>query len=111
MTLDYRIAFDRVPIGLVLSTDRPMHSCNLPLLAMFGALRPEQLDGHSLELLDPIHDEFERAGSPIVASLDQRGFCAEKLAISPRTVDVYRARLMRKHGASSTPELVNMPLS
>jgi PAS domain S-box-containing protein len=34
-----------------------------------------------------------------------------RLAISPRTVDVYRARLMRKVGASSTTELVNKLLS
>jgi DNA-binding CsgD family transcriptional regulator len=33
------------------------------------------------------------------------------LLISPRTVDVYRARLMRKVGASTTPELVNKLLS
>ncbi len=31
----------------------------------------------------------------------------KRLAISPRTVDVYRARLMRKVGASTTPELVH----
>lgn len=30
-----------------------------------------------------------------------------RLSISPRTVDVYRARLMRKLGAASTAELVN----
>jgi len=30
-----------------------------------------------------------------------------QLGISPRTVDVYRARLMRKTGAATTPELVN----
>ena len=30
----------------------------------------------------------------------------KKLAISPRTVDVYRGRLMQKHRASTTPELV-----
>lgn len=30
-----------------------------------------------------------------------------RLSISPRTVDVYRARLMRKTGAATTPELVN----
>ena len=30
-----------------------------------------------------------------------------KLNVSPRTVDVYRARLMKKHGAASTPELVH----
>jgi PAS domain S-box-containing protein len=34
-----------------------------------------------------------------------------KLEISPRTVDVYRARLMRKTGAATTPELVNKLLS
>ncbi len=34
-----------------------------------------------------------------------------RLQISPRTVDVYRARLMKKYGATSTPELVNKLLS
>ena len=31
----------------------------------------------------------------------------KRLGISPRTVDVYRARLMRKTGAATTAELVN----
>ena len=35
----------------------------------------------------------------------------KRLGISPRTVDVYRARLMRKMGAASTAELVNKLLS
>ncbi len=30
-----------------------------------------------------------------------------RLGISPRTVDVYRARLMKKHQAASTPDLVH----
>ena len=30
-----------------------------------------------------------------------------RLAISPRTVDVYRARLMKKYGAATTPELIH----
>jgi DNA-binding CsgD family transcriptional regulator len=180
MALDYRTAFDLAPIGLVLSKDRTMQSCNLQLLAMFAATRPEQLNGQSFELLYPTHDEFERTGARIVASLDKRGFYADerimkrlsgelfwchvagraldprqphaagiwsfedlsarrrvgieltarereiaalliegltskriglRLAISPRTVDVYRARLMRKYGASTTPELVNKLLS
>jgi DNA-binding CsgD family transcriptional regulator len=34
-----------------------------------------------------------------------------RLSISPRTVDVYRARLMRKTGAATTPELVHKLLS
>lgn len=35
----------------------------------------------------------------------------KRLAISPRTVDVYRARLMRKYGAVTTHELVHKLLS
>jgi len=35
----------------------------------------------------------------------------KRLAISPRTVDVYRARLMRKYDAATTPELVHKLLS
>lgn len=180
MNLDYRTAFDLAPIGLVLSKDRLIVGCNQQLLAMFGAREPEQLNGRSFELLYPTHDEFERTGARIVASLDKRGFYADerimkrlsgelfwchvsgraldpqqphaagiwsfedlsarrrvsaeltprereiaalliegltskriglKLAISPRTVDVYRARLMRKYGASTTPELINKLLS
>ena len=30
-----------------------------------------------------------------------------RLAISPRTVDVYRARLIKKYGATTTPELIH----
>jgi DNA-binding CsgD family transcriptional regulator len=35
----------------------------------------------------------------------------KRLQISPRTVDVYRARLMRKTGAATTPELVHRLLT
>jgi PAS domain S-box-containing protein len=35
----------------------------------------------------------------------------KRLAISPRTVDVYRARLMKKHRAKSTPDLVHKLLA
>lgn len=35
----------------------------------------------------------------------------KRLGISPRTVDVYRARLMRKTGAATTPDLVHKLLS
>ena len=183
LALDYRTAFELAPIGLVLSRQRLMIDCNEALLAMFGAER-EQLIGQSFEVLYPTHDEFQRTGERIVASLDARGRYADdrvmkrvnvaqggelfwchvsgraldprephaagiwafedlssrrvlkvdftarereiaalliegltskligkRLAISPRTVDVYRARLMRKTGAATTPELVNKLLS
>lgn len=35
----------------------------------------------------------------------------KRLGISPRTVDVYRARLMKKYEAATTPELVHKLLS
>lgn len=181
--LDYRTAFDLAPIGLVLSRQRTIVDCNQELLAMFGAER-DQLIGQSLQVLYPTHDEFERTGARIVASLDTQGRYADervmkrldgpqrdqlfwchvsgraldpaqphaagiwafedlsarrrlkvdftprereiaallidgltskligkRLAISPRTVDVYRARLMRKTGAATTAELVNKLLS
>jgi PAS domain S-box-containing protein len=176
--LDYRTAFDLAPIGLVLSRNRLMVDCNRQVLEMFGSTR-EALINHSFELLYPTHDEFERTGARIVASLNTRGWYADervmkrvggaqggelfwchvsgrsldpllphaagiwsfedlsakrrigveltprereiaalliegltskligkRLGISPRTVDVYRARLMKKHRASTTPELV-----
>nr|WP_316638912.1 LuxR C-terminal-related transcriptional regulator [uncultured Roseateles sp.] len=34
-----------------------------------------------------------------------------RLGLSPRTVDIYRARLMKKYAAATTPELVNKLLS
>ncbi|WP_088282019.1 PAS and helix-turn-helix domain-containing protein [Ideonella sp. A 288] len=183
IALDYRTAFDLAPIGLVMSRQRQIVDCNQQVLAMFGAQR-DQLVGQSFQVLYPTHDEFERTGARIVASLDTRGWYADdrvmkrvdgpqrgelfwchvsgraldprephaagiwafedlssrrklkveftarereiaallidgltskligkKLAISPRTVDVYRARLMRKVGASTTPELVNKLLA
>jgi PAS domain S-box-containing protein len=177
---DYRTAFEQAPIGLVISRDRLMVACNQHLLAMFGARHGSEFTGRSFELLYPTHEEFERTGARIIASLDRKGFYADerimkrlsgelfwchvsgraldpkqphaagiwsfedlsarrkvsaaltprereiaalliegltskrigqRLTISPRTVDVYRARLMRKYGASTTPELVNKLLT
>ena len=187
LPLDYRTAFDLAPIGLVLSRQRQIIDCNQRVLAMFGAQR-DQLVGQSFEILYPTHEEFERTGQRIVASLDTQGWYADervmkrlgpgpaggvagelfwchvsgraldpnqphaagiwafedlsarrklrvdftarereiaallidgltskligkRLGISPRTVDVYRARLMRKVGAATTPELVHKLLA
>lgn len=181
--LDYRSAFDLAPIGLVLSRNRLMVDCNLQALQMFGTTR-DALVGHSFELLYPTHDEFERTGERIVASLGPGGWYADervmkriggaerdalfwcrvsgraldpslphaagiwsfedlsakrrigveltarereiaallidgltskqigkRLAISPRTVDVYRGRLMKKYRAGTTAELVHRLLA
>lgn len=177
--IDYRSAFELAPVGLVLSSHRRIMDCNQSLAAIFRVPR-DALIGQSFEVLYPSHDEFERTGARIVASLDRSGWYADerimkrvggelfwchvsgraldpaqphaagiwsfedlssrrqlavdltarereiaalliegltskligkRLAISPRTVDVYRARLMRKYGAATTPELVHKLLS
>lgn len=50
-----------------------------------------------------------------IAALLMQGLTSKligkQLAISPRTVDIYRARLMKKYAARTTPELVNKLLS
>ncbi len=46
----------------------------------------------------------------LIEGLTSKGV-GRRLGISPRTVDVYRARLMRKTGAATTPELVKRLLS
>jgi len=179
VTLDHATAFQRAPIGLVLSRQRQIVDINEHALAMFGADR-RQLVGQSFEVMYPSHDEFERAGQRITDSMDAQGRYADdrimkrlngelfwchvsgraldptqphasgiwtfedlsakrvlrvdltarereiaallaegltskligrRLGISPRTVDVYRTRLMRKLGAASTPELVSRLMS
>jgi PAS domain S-box-containing protein len=177
--VDYRTAFELAPVGLALSRNRLMIDCNQQLLEMFGAGR-DALLGQSFEVLYPTHDEFERTGQRIAASLGANGWYADervmkrvdgslfwchvagraldpaephaagiwsfedlsqkrqlkvdltarereiaallidgltskligkRLDISPRTVDVYRARLMRKYAAASTPDLVHKLLT
>jgi PAS domain S-box-containing protein len=46
----------------------------------------------------------------LIEGLTSKGI-GRRLVISPRTVDVYRARLMRKTGAATTPELVHRLLA
>ena len=177
--IDYRLAFDLAPVGLVLSRNRIMVDCNQLVCEMFGATR-EQLVGQSFQMLYPSADEYERTGRRIEPPLNRNGayaddrimkrvggnhagepfwchvtgralnrnapheagiWCFEDLsasrpvkaeltarerevaaylmqgltskligktlAISHRTVEIYRARLMRKYKANTTADLVH----
>jgi PAS domain S-box-containing protein len=179
MDIDYRLAFDLAPVGLILSRNRTMVDCNQHVCEMFGAAR-ERLVGQSFQLLYPSADEFERMGDRITPILNRNGTYADNrimkrvdgrfkgetfwchvtgralnrdaphetgiwtfedlsserpvkadltarerevaaylldgltskeigkvLAISHRTVEIYRARLMRKYMASTTADLVH----
>jgi PAS domain S-box-containing protein len=176
--IDYRLAFDMAPVGLVLSRNRTIVDCNQQLCEMFGASRT-QLIGQSFQILYPSADEFERTGQRIAPLLNRNGTYADDrimkrvdgrckgeafwchvtgravnrdapheagiwsfedlsagrpvsaeltarerevaanlmqgltskhigkaLSISHRTVEIYRARLMRKYQASTTADLV-----
>jgi PAS domain S-box-containing protein len=179
MDIDYRLAFELAPIGLVLSSNRVIVDCNRHLCEMFGATR-ERLVGQSFQMLYPSADEFERIGARIAPIMNRQGTYADDrimkrvdgrfkgeafwchvtgralkpqtpheagiwsfedlssrrpvkaeltarerevaahllhgltskeigkaLAISHRTVEIYRARLMRKYKASTTADLVH----
>lgn len=177
--IDYALAFELAPIGMVLSRNRTMVDCNERVCDMFGATRV-QLIGQSFQLLYPSADEYERTGQRIAPILNANGVYADDrvmkrvdgrfkgetfwchvtgralnrqapheagiwtfedlsasravkaeltarerevaahlmrgltskeigkaLTISHRTVEIYRAKLMRKYKASTTADLVH----
>lgn len=168
------LAFEHAPIGLVLTEDRIIRTCNPAFAEMFGYGRDELID-RSFAILYPSHDEFVRVRNVGVEPLrktnkysDERimarkdgslfwcrvrghsltreddplrravwsfadlsqsrpvlGFSARErqivmhlgegrtskdiarvLDISPRTVEAYRARLLRKFAANNVAELL-----
>jgi len=176
--LDYRLAFQLAPVGLILSRQRRIVDCNQRVCEMFGAM-PDQLIGQSFRVLYPSADEYERIGARIAPILNAHGVYADNrvmrrmggqhagalfwchvtgraidrsrphaagiwtfedlsaqrpvtaaltarerevaaqlmrgltskemgraLGISHRTVEIYRARLMRKYQASTAADLV-----
>ena len=177
--INYQIAFEMAPVGLVLSRNRSIVDCNQHLCDMFGASR-EQLVGQSFLVLYPSAAEYERIGARMIPILNAKGVYADDrimkradgrnkgetfwchvtgralnrdaphesgiwtfedlssrrpvtaeltarerevaahlmggltskeigraLTISHRTVEIYRARLMRKYKASTTADLVH----
>ena len=175
MPIDYRLAFEMAPVGMVVSRNRDMIDCNDHLCTMFGASR-EVLVGQSFRILYPSAEEYERLGAHMEPILNAKGYYSDNrimkrangemfwchvsgraldrtqphaagiwtledlserravkssltgrerevaarllegltskeigkiLAISHRTVEIYRARLMRKYGASTAADLVH----
>lgn len=175
MPIDYRLAFEMAPVGMVVSRNRDMIDCNDHLCAMFGASR-ELLVGQSFRILYPSAEEYERLGAHMEPILNAKGYYSDNrimkrangemfwchvsgralnraaphaagiwtledlserravkssltgrerevaarllegltskeigkaLEISHRTVEIYRARLMRKYQASTAADLVH----
>ncbi|MFZ1499275.1 MAG: PAS and helix-turn-helix domain-containing protein [Giesbergeria sp.] len=175
MPIDYRLAFEMAPVGMVVSRNRDMIDCNDHLCTMFGASR-EVLVGQSFRILYPSAEEYERLGAHMEPILNAKGYYSDNrimkrangemfwchvsgraldrsaahaagiwtledlserravqtnltgrerevaarllegltskeigkiLSISHRTVEIYRARLMRKYDASTAADLVH----
>lgn len=68
----------------------------------------EDLSAHRLLKAELTPRERE-IGALLVEGLTSK-LIGRRLAISPRTVDIYRARLMKKYQAATTPELVHKML-
>jgi len=172
---DFAVIFQHAPVGLCVSHQRVISTCNDALAAMFG-YQVEILRGQSFSVLYPSPDEFERTGARIAPILNQKGhysderimkradgelfWChvtgralmrddphamaiwsfddlssrrpvtakltprerevaallvdgktskliARQLNLSPRTVEMHRARLMKKFAAGTSGELVH----
>ncbi|MFN5177604.1 LuxR C-terminal-related transcriptional regulator [Limnohabitans sp.] len=76
LDIDYRLAFDLAPVGMVLSRNRTMVDCNQRVCEMFGVGR-EHLIGQSVQLLYPSADEYERTGQRIAPILNANGVYAD----------------------------------
>ncbi len=72
MDIDYRLAFNMAPVGLVLSRNRVIVDCNTHVCEMFGAAR-DQLISQSFQVLYPSADEFLRTGERIAPILNRNG--------------------------------------
>jgi PAS domain S-box-containing protein len=74
--IDYRLAFERSPVGMVLSRHRIIMDCNARLCEMFGAMR-DSLVGQSFQVLYPSVVEFERIGKRMEPILNASGRYAD----------------------------------
>lgn len=175
MDVDYKLAFEMSPVGLVISRNRTIVDCNHQVCDTFAISR-ELLIGQSFQVLYPSADEYERQGARMAPILNTKGYYSDNrimkrasgenfwchvsgraldrdnphasgiwsfedlsaqrpvkadltgrerevaarllegmtskeigkaLSISHRTVEIYRARLMRKYGASTAADLVH----
>ena len=173
--IDYETIFKHAPVGMCISVNRVIQSCNDALTSMFGYGHGE-LDGESFLVLYPTMDEFLRTGDRIIPIMNTKGrysderimrrnngelfWChvsgraldpkdplgpgvwtfedvsekrpvtaeltprereiaallvegktskiiAKDTGLSPRTVEMHRAKLMRKFSAATSSELVH----
>lgn len=70
--IDYEMIFQQAPVGMCVSANRVIQSCNRALTAMFGYAEGA-LHGQSFSVLYPTMDEFLRTGDRIVPIMNAKG--------------------------------------
>lgn len=88
MDVDYKLAFDLAPVGLVLSRNRAIVDCNQHLCDMFGASR-EVLLGQSFQVLYPSAAEYERLGARMLPILNTSGHYADDRVMKRATGELF----------------------
>ncbi len=76
MDIDYRLAFELAPVGMVLSRHRVIVDCNRAVCEMFGT-QVHALAGQSFQVLYPSAIEFERTGARMEPLLGRGGTYAD----------------------------------
>uniref|UniRef100_UPI000946D437 PAS domain S-box protein n=1 Tax=Pseudomonas aeruginosa TaxID=287 RepID=UPI000946D437 len=74
--IDYRLAFEHAPVGMVVSRHRAIVACNRRVCEIFGAT-PSALVGHSFSILYPSLAEFERIGKRMEPIMNASGHYAD----------------------------------
>lgn len=86
--VNYQIAFDLAPIGLLMSNNRTISDCNQRLCEMF-ATQKSSLVGQSLKILYPSAAEFERTGARIAPILNVQGAYSDDRVMKRFTGEVF----------------------
>ena len=76
MTVDYRLAFEMAPVGMILSRHRSMLDCNRYVCEMFDTSR-ELLLSQSFQMLYPSVAEYERLGAHMAPILNVKGYYSD----------------------------------
>ena len=93
MVVDYRLAFDAAPVGLVISRNRIMIDCNRQLCEMFHASR-EVLIGQTFQVLYPSVDEYERLGARIAPILNTTGIYSDNRIMKRANGEMFWCHVM-----------------
>ncbi len=73
---DLQLAFDLAPVGLLVSRQRVVQTCNQAFATMFGHA-PQALIGQPLEILYPSHAEYQHIGERAFIAMSDSGVYAD----------------------------------